>query len=84
MSRQSDANDGCFRALRHGGMCYVGLRKYADAAELFLHAITAPASAMSAVVVAAFKKYTLASLIASRACHFALETGVLYIGISSS
>ena len=34
----------------YGGMCYVGLRKYADAAELFLHAITAPASAMSAVV----------------------------------
>jgi len=47
----------------YGGMCFVGLRRYDEAANLLLHAITAPASAVSAVVVAAFKTFTMTSLI---------------------
>lgn len=47
----------------YGGMCFIGLRKYEEAASLLLHAVTAPASAVSAIAVAAFKKYVLASLI---------------------
>jgi hypothetical protein len=52
-------------------MCYVGLRKYDDAAELFLHAITAPASAMSAVagvVIYNYRSTDIESVPSSRIC----------------
>lgn len=47
----------------YGGMCFAALRRYEDAADLLLHAITAPASAVSAIVVEAYKKYICTSLI---------------------
>ena len=48
----------------YGGMVYIGLRRYADAADMFLHAISAPAVVMNAIVVAVYKKFILTSLIA--------------------
>ncbi|KDO34249.1 hypothetical protein SPRG_19080 [Saprolegnia parasitica CBS 223.65] len=47
----------------YGGMLYVGLKKFRDAAEFFLLAITTPAHSLSAIVVEAYKKYVLVYLI---------------------
>ena len=51
----------------YGGSIFAGLRRYEEAAALFLHAVTAPATAVSAVVVAAYKRYVCVSLIGSGA-----------------
>mmetsp|Transcript_735 Transcript_735/g.2668 ORF Transcript_735/g.2668 Transcript_735/m.2668 type:complete len:423 (-) Transcript_735:1261-2529(-) len=47
----------------YGGMACVGAKRYPAALELFLFAITAPSMVLSAVVVAAYKKYILVSLV---------------------
>ncbi|OQS07184.1 COP9 signalosome complex subunit 3 [Thraustotheca clavata] len=47
----------------YGGMINIGLKRFRDAAEFFLLVITAPANALSAIVIEAFKKYILVYLI---------------------
>ena len=54
-----------------GGTALVSLGRYADAAELFLRAVTAPASAARRAHAAAHKKYVLCSLLADGACAHA-------------
>lgn len=51
----------------YGGVAFAAMGKYRDAAEMFLGAIAAPATALSAIVVAAHKKYACVSLIADGA-----------------
>lgn len=47
----------------YGGCALVGLQRFADAHELLLAAVTAPAHAPSAIMVAAYKKMRLVGLI---------------------
>mmetsp|Transcript_20368 Transcript_20368/g.28215 ORF Transcript_20368/g.28215 Transcript_20368/m.28215 type:complete len:283 (+) Transcript_20368:275-1123(+) len=47
----------------YGGMIYIGLKQWSKALELFLHAISAPTVALSAITVEAFKKYSVVALI---------------------
>ncbi|KAH7289854.1 hypothetical protein KP509_30G021500 [Ceratopteris richardii] len=47
----------------YGGMLCIGLKKFAKALEFFHHAITAPATVLSAIVVESYKKFILVSLI---------------------
>eukprot|EP00271_Cylindrocystis_brebissonii_P018242 TRINITY_DN5087_c0_g3_i1.p1 TRINITY_DN5087_c0_g3~~TRINITY_DN5087_c0_g3_i1.p1 ORF type:complete len:458 (-),score=92.02 TRINITY_DN5087_c0_g3_i1:773-2146(-) len=47
----------------YGGMIYTGVKQYQRAIELFQHTLTAPTNAISAISVAAYKKYMLLSLI---------------------
>lgn len=54
-----------------GGNAFAALGRYADAAELFLRAVTAPASAPTPAHASAHKKYVLCSLLADGACAFA-------------
>ena len=51
----------------YGGVALAALGNYREAAEMFLGAIAAPATALSAIVVAAHKKYACVSLIADGA-----------------
>ena len=51
----------------YGGAALAALGRYREAAEMFLGAIAAPATALSAIVVAAHKKYACVSLIADGA-----------------
>jgi len=48
----------------YGGICYVGMKKYAKALEFFEAVISAPALVISAIMVEAYKKYVLVAL-----CH---------------
>ncbi|CAO2205585.1 unnamed protein product [Urochloa humidicola] len=47
----------------YGGMIYIGLKKFPKALELLHNAVTAPMSSLNAIVVEAYKKYILVSLI---------------------
>ena len=47
----------------YGGMVYVGLKQYRKASDFFSLAISAPAQALSAVVIEAHRKYVLVSLL---------------------
>ncbi|KAI5058837.1 hypothetical protein GOP47_0027007 [Adiantum capillus-veneris] len=47
----------------YGGMLYIGLKQFGKALECFHHAITAPATVLSAIVVESYKKFILVSLI---------------------
>eukprot|EP00873_Tetraselmis_striata_P033496 jgi/Tetstr1/453760/TSEL_040712.t1 len=47
----------------YGGMLAAGLKQYDRALELLLCAVTAPATAVSAIAVAAYQKWVLVSLI---------------------
>lgn len=47
----------------YGGMLYIGLKQFGKALECFHHAITAPATVLSAIVVESYKKYILVALI---------------------
>jgi len=47
----------------YAGMVYVGLKKYREAIDSFQLCITAPATALSAIVLEAYKKYVLVCLI---------------------
>ncbi|OQR92058.1 COP9 signalosome complex subunit 3 [Achlya hypogyna] len=46
----------------YGGMVYIGMKQFREAAEFLLMAITTPATSLSAIVVEAFKKYVLVYL----------------------
>lgn len=50
--------------LYYGGMVFTGLGQYQDAQDFFASAVSAPAQAVSAIAVEAYKKYVLVSLIA--------------------
>lgn len=54
-------------ACYYGGRVLLGLRKYDDAAVEFMNAVAAPATTVSAVAVAAYKKYVLARLLSKSA-----------------
>lgn len=45
--------------------CFAGRKQYPEALQLLLQALTAPTMVVNAITVAAFKKYTLVSLIHS-------------------
>lgn len=47
----------------YGGMIYIGLKRFGKALECFQHAITAPATVLSAITIETYKKYVLVSLI---------------------
>lgn len=47
----------------YGGMIFIGLKRFNKALEFFQHAITAPATTLTAVTVEAYKKFVLVSLI---------------------
>ncbi|XP_076903794.1 COP9 signalosome complex subunit 3-like [Bidens hawaiensis] len=47
----------------YGGMICIGQKRFAKALELFHNVVTAPMSTLSAIVVEAYKKYILVSLI---------------------
>jgi len=47
----------------YGGICYIALKQFNKAIEFFEHVISAPAIVASAIMVEAYKKYVLASLI---------------------
>lgn len=49
--------------LYYGGMVYMGLRRFREAQDMFVAAISAPANVLSAIVLEAYKKYVLVSLI---------------------
>ena len=51
----------------YAGRAYMSLRRYDDAVRVLLDAICAPAMTVSAIVVASYKKYVLASLMTSKA-----------------
>jgi COP9 signalosome complex subunit 3 len=51
----------------YGGRVLLGLRKYDDAAVEFMNAVAAPATTVSAVAVAAYKKYVLSRLLSKSA-----------------
>jgi COP9 signalosome complex subunit 3 len=48
----------------YGGMLYLGQKRFAEAADFFTMATTAPAAAISAIVIEAYKKLLLTHLIA--------------------
>ena len=48
----------------HGGEIYAALGKYEEACDMFEHAVRAPASAVSEIVVKCYKRLVLCSLIA--------------------
>jgi COP9 signalosome complex subunit 3 len=48
----------------YGGLLYLGQKRYVDATDFFLMALTAPATSISAIVIEAYKKLVLTSLIA--------------------
>ncbi|OAE24292.1 hypothetical protein AXG93_1052s1150 [Marchantia polymorpha subsp. ruderalis] len=45
------------------GMLYIGLKRFGKALEFFQHAITAPATVLNAITIAAYKKFVLVCLI---------------------
>lgn len=47
----------------YGGMIFIGLKRFNKALEFFQHAITAPATTLTAITVEAYKKFVLVSLI---------------------
>ena len=47
----------------YGGMTLVGLKRYSEALDFFLRAFAVPATQVSAIVVASYKKYLLVSLL---------------------
>lgn len=47
----------------YGGMIFIGLKRFNKALEFFQHAITAPATTLTAITVEAYKKFILVSLI---------------------
>ena len=47
----------------YGGMVLVGEKKFSRALEFFLNALTVPASALSAIMIASYKKYILVCLL---------------------
>jgi len=47
----------------YGGMVFIGLKRFNKALECFQHAITAPATTLTAITVEAYKKFVLVSLI---------------------
>jgi COP9 signalosome complex subunit 3 len=47
----------------YGGMIHIGLKQFGKALEFFQHAITAPATVLNAITIAAYKKFVLVSLI---------------------
>jgi len=47
----------------YGGICYIGLKQFNKALEFFEIVISAPALMISAIMVEAYKKYVLVSLI---------------------
>lgn len=47
----------------YGGMVFIGLKRFNKALEFFQHAITAPATTLTAITVEAYKKFVLVSLI---------------------
>ncbi|KAG6548598.1 hypothetical protein Mapa_010087 [Marchantia paleacea] len=47
----------------YGGMLYIGLKRFGKALEFFQHAITAPATVLNAITIAAYKKFVLVCLI---------------------
>lgn len=49
----------------YGGICYLGMKRWTDAVEWFKAVIAAPAIVPSAIQVEAYRKYVLASLLAS-------------------
>jgi COP9 signalosome complex subunit 3 len=58
-----DATDFLLRCY-YGGRALLALRRYPEAARWFQNALSAPATALSAIAVAAYKKYALATLLA--------------------
>lgn len=54
-------------ACYYGGRVLLGLRQYDDAAVEFMNAVAAPATTVSAVAVAAYKKYVLSRLLSKSA-----------------
>jgi len=48
----------------YGGICFVGMKKFAKALEFFEAVISAPALVISSIMIEAYKKYVLVSL-----CH---------------
>ena len=58
-----DATDFLLRCY-YGGRALLALRRYAEAARWFQNALSAPATALSAIAAAAYKKYALATLLA--------------------
>eukprot|EP01126_Amoeba_proteus_P026396 TRINITY_DN2613_c0_g2_i1.p1 TRINITY_DN2613_c0_g2~~TRINITY_DN2613_c0_g2_i1.p1 ORF type:complete len:302 (+),score=49.76 TRINITY_DN2613_c0_g2_i1:89-994(+) len=49
--------------LFYGGICYISQKQYSKALQYFENVISAPAYAVSAIMVEAYKKYLLVSLI---------------------
>mmetsp|Transcript_13555 Transcript_13555/g.16291 ORF Transcript_13555/g.16291 Transcript_13555/m.16291 type:complete len:394 (+) Transcript_13555:141-1322(+) len=49
----------------YGALILIGVKEYTKAMELLMHAITAPALSLSAITVAAYKKFVVVSLIAN-------------------
>jgi COP9 signalosome complex subunit 3 len=47
----------------YGGMVLVGEKQFSKALEFFLNALTVPAAALSAIMIASYKKYILVSLL---------------------
>jgi COP9 signalosome complex subunit 3 len=47
----------------YGGMIYLGLKRFKEASDFFETCLTVPALAMNAIMVEAFKKYVLTSLL---------------------
>jgi len=54
-------------ACYYGGRVLLGLRRYDDAAVEFMNAVAAPATTVSAVAAAAYKKYVLSRLLSKSA-----------------
>lgn len=49
----------------YGGMIYLGLKQFQRALEFFHHTVSAPATVLNAITVTSYKKFILASLVAT-------------------